>query len=84
MHYINADSTLAQLCGNGIRCFAKYLVDRGLIAAAEDHLTARRFPGRSPSALRSTRRRSWSVRLLIWAGPFSILPSYRSRPRRMP
>ena len=27
MHYINADGTLAQMCGNGVRCFAKYLVD---------------------------------------------------------
>lgn len=30
MHYINADGTLAQMCGNGVRCFAKYLVDRGI------------------------------------------------------
>lgn len=29
MHYINSDGTLAQMCGNGVRCFAKYLVDRG-------------------------------------------------------
>ena len=29
MHYINADGTLAQMCGNGVRCTAKYLVDRG-------------------------------------------------------
>ena len=28
MHYINADGSLAQMCGNGVRCFAKYLVDR--------------------------------------------------------
>ncbi len=23
MHYINSDGTLAQMCGNGVRCFAK-------------------------------------------------------------
>ena len=28
MHYINAAGTLAQMCGNGERCFAKYLVAR--------------------------------------------------------
>ena len=31
MHYINSDGSLAQMCGNGVRCFAKYLVDRGLV-----------------------------------------------------
>lgn len=29
MHYINSDGSLAEMCGNGIRCLAKYLVDRG-------------------------------------------------------
>lgn len=32
MLYYNADGSLAEMCGNGIRCFAKYLVDRELIA----------------------------------------------------
>ena len=31
MHYLNADGTLAQMCGNGIRCMAKYLVDHGFV-----------------------------------------------------
>ncbi len=31
MHYINADGTLAQMCGNGVRCFAKYLVDHNIV-----------------------------------------------------
>ncbi len=30
MHYVNSDGTLAEMCGNGIRCFAKYVVDHGL------------------------------------------------------
>lgn len=29
MHYINSDGTLAEMCGNGIRCFTKFLVDNG-------------------------------------------------------
>jgi diaminopimelate epimerase len=33
MHYINADGSLAEMCGNGIRCLAKYVVDRGLTDA---------------------------------------------------
>ncbi len=31
MHYFNSDGSLAEMCGNGIRCFAKYLVDRGIV-----------------------------------------------------
>ena len=42
MDYWNADGTVSEMCGNGIRVFAKYLLDQGL---AELH------PGlRSPSA----------------------------------
>ncbi|MDR1083107.1 MAG: diaminopimelate epimerase, partial [Coriobacteriales bacterium] len=33
MHYINDDGSLAEMCGNGVRCFAKYLVDGGFAAA---------------------------------------------------
>ena len=31
MDYRNADGTLAQMCGNGVRCTAKYLVDNGIV-----------------------------------------------------
>jgi diaminopimelate epimerase len=31
MHYVNSDGSLAEMCGNGVRVFAKYLVDRGLV-----------------------------------------------------
>jgi diaminopimelate epimerase len=30
MDYINADGSLAEMCGNGIRCLAKYAYDNGL------------------------------------------------------
>lgn len=39
MHYYNADGSTAEMCGNGIRCFAKYLVDHSLVA--EDALAVR-------------------------------------------
>jgi diaminopimelate epimerase len=32
MDYRNADGSLAETCGNGIRVFARYLVDAGLVA----------------------------------------------------
>lgn len=31
MKYFNADGTLGEMCGNGIRCFAKYLLDNRLV-----------------------------------------------------
>lgn len=30
-YFYNSDGTSAQMCGNGIRCFAKYVYDRGLV-----------------------------------------------------
>lgn len=30
MDYVNADGSLAEMCGNGIRCLAKYVYDTGL------------------------------------------------------
>lgn len=40
MHYINADGTLAEMCGNGIRCFTKFLIDHGYVNAADAHYIA--------------------------------------------
>lgn len=34
MQIYNADGSRAQMCGNGIRCVAKYAVDRGLCSSA--------------------------------------------------
>ena len=48
MHYLNADGTLAQMCGNGVRCFAKYLVDRGLVPAGARELVADTLSGPKP------------------------------------
>lgn len=45
MHYINSDGTLAQMCGNGVRCFAKYLVDRGFVSEGADTLVADTLAG---------------------------------------
>ncbi len=33
--FYNSDGTTAQMCGNGIRCFAKYAFDRGLVNKKE-------------------------------------------------
>ena len=33
--FYNSDGTTAQMCGNGMRCFAKYVYDRGLVDKKE-------------------------------------------------
>lgn len=48
MHYINSDGTLAQMCGNGVRCFAKFLVDNGIVDAEAGELTADTLAGPKP------------------------------------
>ena len=48
MHYINADGTRAEMCGNGVRCFAKYLVDRGYVDADERRFVADTLAGKRP------------------------------------
>jgi diaminopimelate epimerase len=53
MHYFNADGSLAEMCGNGARCFAKYVVDRGLVAADADSLVIQTLGG--PRPVRFTR-----------------------------
>lgn len=35
MIYYNSDGSLANMCGNGIRCFGKYVYDQGLVKAEE-------------------------------------------------
>lgn len=45
MHYINSDGSLAQMCGNGVRCFAKYLVDHGFVDPSNEYLVADTLSG---------------------------------------
>ena len=35
MDYWNADGSLAEMCGNGVRVFARYLVEAGLARRAD-------------------------------------------------
>ncbi len=38
MHFFNADGSEAEMCGNGIRCFARFLHDQGLVRAEHMHI----------------------------------------------
>jgi diaminopimelate epimerase len=46
MDYRNADGSLAEMCGNGIRVFARYLAAHGLVERQEFTVTTRSGPRR--------------------------------------
>jgi diaminopimelate epimerase len=48
MDYRNSDGTLAEMCGNGVRCFAKYLVDKGFVQASDGRFIADTLAGKRP------------------------------------
>lgn len=48
MHYFNSDGSLAEMCGNGARCFAKYVVDHGLVPADATSLVIETLGGLKP------------------------------------
>lgn len=48
MDYYNSDGTKAQMCGNGVRCFAKFLVDRGIIDVSAGSFIADTLSGPKP------------------------------------
>lgn len=48
MDYYNSDGTKAQMCGNGVRCFAKFLVDRGIVDPASGAFVADTLAGPKP------------------------------------
>jgi diaminopimelate epimerase len=50
MHYFNADGSIAEMCGNGARCFAKYIVDRGLVPESADSMVIETLGGLRPVA----------------------------------
>ncbi len=45
MHYLNADGSLAEMCGNGIRCLAKYVADHELIERDRDEIVVETLGG---------------------------------------
>lgn len=50
MDYYNSDGTKAEMCGNGVRCFAKFLVDRGIVSASAGSFVADTLAGPRPIA----------------------------------
>jgi len=47
MDYRNADGSVAEICGNGVRVFARYLVETGLVSTPEFRVATRSGPVRA-------------------------------------
>jgi len=45
MRIINSDGSEAEMCGNGVRCFVKYCLDRGLVDRSDGTMTVETVPG---------------------------------------
>ena len=48
MRIFNADGSDGEMCVNGIRCFTKYAIDRGLVDRPNDRMTVETGPGIMP------------------------------------
>lgn len=45
MRMFNADGSEGEMCGNGIRCFAKYSLDKGIVSSTEEKLQVETLAG---------------------------------------
>lgn len=45
MRVFNPDGSEAEACGNGLRCFVKYVIERGIVDKAAPHLTIETMAG---------------------------------------
>jgi diaminopimelate epimerase len=68
MRIINADGSEAEMCVNGIRCFAKYCLDRALVEAPDGAMTVATLSGIVPiQATRDEHGAVCAVRLQVAA-----------------
>ena len=49
MRIFNADGSEAEMCGNGIRCFVKFVLDGGAVEAADGAVTVETMPAVLPT-----------------------------------
>lgn len=65
MGLYNADGSEAELSGNGIRCFAKYAIDRGLIDPSDDVVTIETLAGVIAAEVRLTDGKVTSAKITM-------------------
>ena len=53
MRMFNADGSEGEMCGNGIRCFAKYAIERGIVPSAVQSLEVETLAGLRTTTIKS-------------------------------
>ena len=71
MDYRNGDGSLSEMCGNGIRVFARHLADEGLVDAAAPVPIGTRGRRQDPDLRRATPSPSTWARRATWGRPRS-------------
>lgn len=79
MDYRNADGSVAEMCGNGLRAFVRYLVDEGMVGGDEIPI-ATRAGLRTAWPLVDGRIRTDMGRVVVGADPVTIRVEGRSWP----
>ena len=72
MRIFNADASEAKMCGNGSRCIAKYVYDKGL---TKQLLRWKRSPVSKPSMYFWVKTVKWQKPVSIWASLFLNVPT---------
>ncbi|HLZ73004.1 MAG TPA: diaminopimelate epimerase [Dehalococcoidia bacterium] len=67
MRMFNPDGSEAEMCGNGIRCLAKYAVEQGLVASSRESLLVETLAGDLTCELRRERGAVTVVRVSMGA-----------------
>lgn len=71
MRVFNPDGSEAEACGNGLRCFAKYVMGMGLVTAKADHISVETKAGISGVRLHKTGNRMSTIQVGMGAPKFS-------------
>jgi diaminopimelate epimerase len=70
MRMFNPDGSEAEACGNGLRCFAKYVVDKGFVNTRTDHILVETKAGIREVRLHKTRGRVSTIQVSMGTPQF--------------
>jgi diaminopimelate epimerase len=73
MDYRNADGSVAEMCGNGIRVFARYLAEHGLAEGKEFTVATRSGPRRVRLEAPGSGEAGWVGRVTVDMGDVAVL-----------
>jgi diaminopimelate epimerase len=72
MRVFNADGSEAEACGNGLRCFARYVIDKGLVSATADHMSVETTAGVSEVRLNKLENKISTIQVSMGIPKFGI------------